>query len=47
MVPEAIEDARYNVGLNGMDNVTFEVGASEDVIPVWKEQGIEAGVGGV
>ncbi|HEY4389765.1 MAG TPA: 23S rRNA (uracil(1939)-C(5))-methyltransferase RlmD [Paenibacillus sp.] len=44
IVPEAIEDACRNAELNGMDNVTFEVGASEDVIPAWKEQGIEADV---
>lgn len=44
IVPEAIEDARRNAELNGMDNVTFEVGASEDVIPAWKEQGIEADI---
>ncbi|MCJ8014099.1 23S rRNA (uracil(1939)-C(5))-methyltransferase RlmD [Paenibacillus sp. KQZ6P-2] len=44
IVPEAIEDARRNAELNGMTNVTFEVGASEDVIPTWKEQGIEADV---
>ncbi|WP_151736716.1 23S rRNA (uracil(1939)-C(5))-methyltransferase RlmD [Paenibacillus tengchongensis] len=40
IVPEAIEDARANAALNGMKNVTFEVGASEDVIPAWKEQGV-------
>lgn len=40
IVPEAIEDARANAKLNGMNNVVFEAGASEDVIPSWKEQGI-------
>ncbi|MBW4081957.1 23S rRNA (uracil(1939)-C(5))-methyltransferase RlmD [Paenibacillus sp. S150] len=40
IVPEAIEDARSNAKLNGMKNVVFEVGASEDVIPNWKEQGV-------
>ncbi|MFF2912030.1 23S rRNA (uracil(1939)-C(5))-methyltransferase RlmD [Paenibacillus sp. NPDC057934] len=40
IVPEAIEDARANARLNDMNNVVFEVGASEDVIPNWKEQGI-------
>ncbi|SEU27469.1 23S rRNA (uracil(1939)-C(5))-methyltransferase RlmD [Paenibacillus sp. NFR01] len=40
IVREAIEDARANAVLNGMNNVEFEVGASEDVIPKWKEQGI-------
>jgi 23S rRNA (uracil1939-C5)-methyltransferase len=44
IVREAIEDARANAKLNGMDNVVFEVGASEDVIPNWKEQGITADV---
>jgi 23S rRNA (uracil1939-C5)-methyltransferase len=44
IVREAIEDARGNATLNGMDNVVFEVGASEDVIPNWKEQGITADV---
>lgn len=44
IVPEAIGDARRNAELNGMDNVTFEVGAAEDVIPSWKEQGIEADI---
>lgn len=44
IVREAIEDARSNATLNGMDNVVFEVGASEDVIPNWKEQGITADV---
>ncbi|WP_410513453.1 23S rRNA (uracil(1939)-C(5))-methyltransferase RlmD [Paenibacillus sp. BR2-3] len=44
IVREAIEDARANAQLNGMGNVVFEVGASEDVIPNWKEQGITADV---
>lgn len=44
IVPEAIEDARVNAELNGMSHVQFEVGASEDVIPRWKEQGVEADV---
>ncbi|WP_370872358.1 23S rRNA (uracil(1939)-C(5))-methyltransferase RlmD [Paenibacillus zeirhizosphaerae] len=44
IVKEAIDDARSNAELNGMRNVQFEVGASEDVIPRWKEQGIEADV---
>lgn len=44
IVKEAIEDARANAALNEMNHVEFEVGASEDVIPRWKEQGIEADV---
>ena len=33
IVPQAIEDARANAGLNGMDNVTFFVGKEEEVLP--------------
>ncbi|MEC0179941.1 23S rRNA (uracil(1939)-C(5))-methyltransferase RlmD [Paenibacillus peoriae] len=44
IVKEAIEDARSNALLNNMRNVKFEVGASEDVIPAWKQQGITADV---
>lgn len=44
IVKEAIDDARSNALLNGMRNVKFEVGASENVIPAWKEQGITADV---
>ncbi|GGO06675.1 23S rRNA (uracil(1939)-C(5))-methyltransferase RlmD [Saccharibacillus kuerlensis] len=40
IVKEAIEDARKNAEINGITNAEFEVGASEDVIPRWKEQGI-------
>ncbi|KAF0993815.1 23S rRNA (uracil(1939)-C(5))-methyltransferase RlmD [Geobacillus sp. TFV-3] len=42
IVPEAIEDARRNAELNSITNVTFEVGAAEDVIPRWYEEGIRA-----
>ncbi|XEC95670.1 23S rRNA (uracil(1939)-C(5))-methyltransferase RlmD [Paenibacillus tarimensis] len=44
IVPEAIEDARRNAVLNGMDNATFEAGAAEVVIPRWREEGITADV---
>ncbi|MGQ3480695.1 23S rRNA (uracil(1939)-C(5))-methyltransferase RlmD [Paenibacillus sp. TY11] len=44
IVKEAIDDARSNALLNEMRNVKFEVGASENVIPAWKEQGITADV---
>ncbi|MNW33616.1 23S rRNA (uracil-C(5))-methyltransferase RlmCD [compost metagenome] len=44
IVKEAIEDARSNAQLNELRNVHFEVGASEDVIPRWKEEGITADV---
>lgn len=44
IVKEAIEDARSNAELNGMDNVEFAVGKAEEVIPAWKKQGITADV---
>ncbi len=40
IVPEAIEDARRNAAINGMNNVEFEVGASEVVMPRWQAKGI-------
>ena len=42
IVPEAIEDARKNAGLNGITNVEFEVGEAETVIPNWYKKGITA-----
>ncbi|ARP41354.1 23S rRNA (uracil-5-)-methyltransferase RumA [Geobacillus thermodenitrificans] len=42
IVPEAIEDAKRNAAFNGITNVTFAVGAAEDVIPRWYEEGIRA-----
>lgn len=44
IVPEAIEDAKRNATLNGMDNVDFEVGKAEEIIPAWYKQGIQADV---
>lgn len=44
IVPEAIEDAKRNALLNEMENVIFEVGKAEEVIPAWYKQGIEAEV---
>lgn len=43
-VSEAIEDAERNAALNQLQNVTFEVGKAEDVIPDWHRQGIKADV---
>ncbi|EIT84103.1 putative RNA methyltransferase [Fictibacillus macauensis ZFHKF-1] len=40
IVPEAIEDARRNAELNNITNAQFAVGASEDILPQWKKQGI-------
>ncbi|MFT9848836.1 23S rRNA (uracil(1939)-C(5))-methyltransferase RlmD [Aneurinibacillus sp. REN35] len=44
IVPDAIEDAKRNAELNGMDNVTFAVGEAETVIPQWYEEGNAADV---
>ncbi|WP_139339534.1 23S rRNA (uracil(1939)-C(5))-methyltransferase RlmD [Bacillus dakarensis] len=44
IVPEAIEDAKRNAELNGIENVEFAVGEAETVIPKWYEQGITAEV---
>ncbi|MFD2114329.1 23S rRNA (uracil(1939)-C(5))-methyltransferase RlmD [Paenibacillus yanchengensis] len=44
IVPEAIEDAKRNAGLNSINNTTFAVGAAEQVMPAWKQQGITADV---
>jgi 23S rRNA (uracil1939-C5)-methyltransferase len=44
IVPEAIEDAKRNAALNDMENVEFEVGKAEEVIPNWYKQGIKADV---
>lgn len=35
IVPQAIEDARQNAVLNGIDNAEFFVGASEEVLPAY------------
>ncbi len=40
IIPEAIEDARRNAAINGMNNVEFAVGASEVVMPRWQAEGI-------
>lgn len=42
IVPEAIEDAKRNAELNGIENAEFEVGEAEVVIPKWYEEGIAA-----
>lgn len=44
IVPEAIADANRNAELNGMENVSFEVGPAEVIIPAWREEGIRADV---
>ena len=44
IIPDAIKDAKNNAKLNGIENVTFEVGAAEKVIPEWAKKGIEVDV---
>lgn len=44
IVPEAIEDAKRNAKLNGLENTTFEAGPAEIVIPRWKKKGMKADV---
>ncbi|MDY0406641.1 23S rRNA (uracil(1939)-C(5))-methyltransferase RlmD [Virgibacillus sp. 179-BFC.A HS] len=44
IVPEAIEDAKNNALLNGMENVEFVVGQAEKVMPAWKEKGLNPDV---
>jgi 23S rRNA (uracil1939-C5)-methyltransferase len=44
IVPEAVEDARKNAELNGIENVTFEVGKAEEAIPARHKQGSTADV---
>ncbi|MCP8969851.1 23S rRNA (uracil(1939)-C(5))-methyltransferase RlmD [Ectobacillus ponti] len=44
IVPEAIEDAKRNAALNGIENAEFAVGEAEKVIPAWYKQGIQADV---
>ena len=39
IVPEAIEDAKRNAELNGIDNAYFEAGPAEVVIPKWYADG--------
>lgn len=45
IVPQAIEDAKTNAKINGMDNVEFYLGAAEDILPrKHKDEGIKADV---
>lgn len=44
IVPQAIEDARRNAELNGIENTEFAVGEAEVVIPNWYKEGNTADV---
>jgi 23S rRNA (uracil1939-C5)-methyltransferase len=43
-VPEAVEDARHNAEMNGIDHTVFETGAAEEVMPRWLKEGIRPDV---
>ena len=45
IIPQAIEDAKTNAAINGINNAEFLVGAAEEVLPrKYKEEGIHADV---
>lgn len=45
IVPQAIEDARRNAALNGMENVEFMVGKAEEILPEkYEKEGVSADV---
>ena len=44
IVPRAIEDAKRNALLNGIENAEFYVGKAEEVVPRLENQGIRADV---
>lgn len=39
-IPEAIEDAKENAKLNGIENAHYEVGPAEEVLPKWHKDGL-------
>ncbi|AMB99463.1 RNA methyltransferase [Aerococcus urinaehominis] len=41
IVPAAIDMAKKNARINELDNVHFEVGKAEDVMPQWQDQGLD------
>ncbi|WP_281864893.1 23S rRNA (uracil(1939)-C(5))-methyltransferase RlmD [Planomicrobium okeanokoites] len=44
IVPPAIEDAKRNAELNGLNNTLFDAGPAEQVIPRWYKEGRKADV---
>ena len=48
IIPQAIDDARKNAEINGIENVEFFVGKAEEVLPRWyrENEGAEAGLRG-
>lgn len=43
-IPQAVEDARHNAELNGIDHASFEAGPAEEVMPRWAREGIHPDV---
>ncbi|MDA8353517.1 MAG: 23S rRNA (uracil(1939)-C(5))-methyltransferase RlmD [Firmicutes bacterium] len=43
-IPQAVEDARRNAELNGIDHATFTAGPAEEVMPRWAEEGLHPNV---
>ena len=43
IIPQAIEDAKRNAQINGMENVEFFVGKAEEILPEFYEKEQEAG----
>ena len=48
IIPQAIDDARKNAEINGIENAEFFVGKAEEVLPWWyrENEGAEAGLRG-
>lgn len=44
IVPEAVEDAKKNAKINGIDNVKFVAGYAEDQMAKWQEDGLKPDV---
>lgn len=42
IIPEAIEDAKNNARDMGFDNIYYEAGKAEDIIPKWYKEGYRA-----
>ncbi|MGM0212974.1 23S rRNA (uracil(1939)-C(5))-methyltransferase RlmD [Enterococcus sp. AZ109] len=44
IVPQAIEDAKFNAEINGVTNVTYQIGKAEKVMKQWAQLGIQPNV---
>lgn len=42
IIPEAIEDAKYNAKRMGFENTHYEAGTAEEIIPRWYQEGYRA-----